>query len=178
MPVRRTLAGELVGMMIVDPGGTTGLGWGDFKLQGESSYDIVREGLTRSIEFRYSEEIDMAEHLAQQWLELVFHWTVECLIPKEHQFLVCEDFILDAPGSKRFTQDRNMLSPIRIEHMMKGMLFMHEPNYMMQMPSLGAQITNDRLRRHGLWVPQKDRVGDHQLSVRRHAVTAVRSLLS
>jgi hypothetical protein len=181
MSIKRTLAGETIGAMVVDPGGTTGLLWGVFKLEGENTYAMVRDGIHKRMEVRYRDmddwrenEISAAEHIAQQWLELTFYWTVECGIPKEHQFLVIEDFILDPVNSARFTKDRSMLSPVRITCHIQGMLYQYDPQYVFQMPSMAQQITSERLKRHDLWY-----VGsEHCRLVTKHAVTLVRGLLS
>jgi hypothetical protein len=162
---------ETVGAMIMDPGTTTGLGWGTFKLErGSSSYEIVAKGLARSMEIGLETELETAEAVAQQFLECRFNWTVERQIPLERVFFVYEDFVLRLPAK---SSAREGLSPPRITGMVMGLLHGYDPIYVPQQPGLAMQVTNDQLRRHGLWV-----VGsEHARDVNRHAITWVRKAL-
>lgn len=170
----QSLKGQTVGMMIADPGQRTGLCWGTFKLRGDSSYDIVRDGLKSTMDFTFRDETKMAVLMAEAWDEVSALW-LRRKIPPSRRFFIIEDFILDI---RRFTMERNMLSPVRITAGLQGVMHDREVNYVFQQPAIAKAVTNDQLRRYGLWIPQKERNGDHQLDVRRHAIQAVRTLLA
>jgi hypothetical protein len=158
--------------MIMDPGLRTGLGWGTFKLEGDSFYAMFRDGLKKTIDFNYADEFDNAELAAQQWLECEFQWMSQGVY-LTRRFFVVEKWI---PNIKKFSMDESFASALAMTKLVQGMLYQHEPKYLWIMPGETHQVTNKQLRDNGLWVPGKDRNGEHQLDVRKQGIQALRKL--
>lgn len=174
MPAREVP--DRIAAMIVDPGSTTGLGWGVFNLRAASSFAAVREANMELHEVVYGTEEQfyeneglIAEHCAQQWLELQVQWTLD-YVPIPNQYLVIEDFILRLPAG---SGKRSGISPARITGMIMGMLYQHTVTYRLQQPSEAKAIDNQKLRKEDLWV-----VGsEHKRDIVRHAVVLCRKLM-
>jgi hypothetical protein len=171
-PVKVTLRGERVGMMVLDPGMRSGLLWGSFTLEGESFYAMLKDGLVRTTDFNLADEEDNAELIAQQWLDCDFEWTMSH-IPKMRRFFVIEKWI---PNIKKFSMDETFASALALTKFVQGMLYKYEPQYLFIQPSETHSVTNAQLRQHGLWIPQKNRHGEHQLDVMKQGIQALRKM--
>ena len=172
MPSKESLRGETVGLAMLDPGLRSGMGWGTFTLEGESFYDMFRDGLKRTIDWNFADEIDNAELAAQQWLECEYNWILEG-VPLSRRFFVIEKWI---PNIKKFSMDESFASALALTKLVQGMLYQHDPKYLWVQPSETHQVTNKQLRDHGLWIPQKERNGEHRLDVMKMGIQTLRKL--
>lgn len=169
-----TLAGETIGALTLDAGITTGLAWGTYKLEGDSFYSMCKDGLKKTIDFNLGDEVDNAELVAQQWLDCVFQWNLEG-VPVNRQYFVYEKWI---PNIRKFSMDESFASSLSLYKIVVGMLYKHEPRYLAIQPAETHAVTNKQLREHGLWIPIKERNGDHRLDVIRQTIQALRKLHS
>ena len=84
-------------------------------------------------------------------------------------WMVCESFQL-----RERTSDPSLLSPVRIQSKLELLLHMKRirvDDYTTQQPSQKSVITDERLRRWGLWLPGKP----HACDAMRHAAIRLRS---
>jgi hypothetical protein len=171
-PKKVSLKGKTVGMMIMDPGITTGLAWGTFTIKGDSFYAMFKEGLKRTIDYNYGDEIANAEMAAEQWHECNAGWEEEDIDPAL-RFFVVEKWI---PNIRKFSMDESFASALALTKVVQGMLYLVEPKYLFIQPSETHSVTNDQLRKYGLWITQKNRHGEHQLDVMKQGIQALRKM--
>lgn len=167
--------GSMVGIFALDPGTTSGLDVGLWRLNcdvSEACADWV--GITREVT---GSLVSQARELGDLWLEYRERW-----IEDGHSaFLVVEDYV---QGPTRSIVPREGLDPVRVTNMLVGYLVgisaMNEdegliPRIERQLPSVAKNYaSNERLRNWGAWV-----VGsDHKRDAKRHALAFRRSLLN
>lgn len=154
-----------LGLMAVDPGGTTGLAWGIFDTDGDGIADMLASGVSVGSAEATGSEQWQAARIVDHWLE--FRDLCSGLsYPCE---LVIEDFVL-RPG--RATADRAQLAPVRVTSLIEGMLCNHDLgkdtghgeetwNYLrewivtkiviQQVSAAKSFATKDRMQRWGIW---------------------------
>ena len=161
----------MIGVMAIDPGGTTGVAWGVFDEDecGESVTTLML-GLVSGDSCEVSgDEREQAVSLAQLWNEFYFECTVERGMRSDDVRLVVEDW---TPRLPLKSGERVVFYPVRIPAMLEGLLGVkwfgavwQSRGVEYQMPSLAMRFgTNARLRRWGRWV----KGSDHRRDAWRH----------
>lgn len=158
-----------VAIMTVDPGGTTGVAWGLYDVEGESVGDILSGGLMTGCGQVTGSEEWQASHICELWrdFEMFARIKHDC---NEH-VLVFEDFVLRVGSG---SSDRVGLAPVRITSLVYGMLLARHvgtvaplgeggwelsraadmiPWKLQQVSAAKSFATKDRLTRWGLWKP-------------------------
>jgi hypothetical protein len=176
-PIRDDLRGERVGLFTLDPGRTTGLTVSTITLEGSTKEIFERDPMfgdevdcwDQSVP-EFLCEVEGAKVVAETYQEAQFHWLTEESIPLSRHFFVSEDFVLNRqPG----TWERHGLAPVRVLHLVMGMLIRQQINWVVQTSSEAMQINNGRLRSLGLW-ERGISSEPHRLDATRHAVQWVR----
>lgn len=164
-----------IGLMALDPGTTTGMLFGTFKV-GKKNRDTVEEVFARSewtvVEVPCGDEIEGAAEIATQWGTMERKWGRGGPAP-ENRYIVYEDFIL-RPG-KQHSSVRSGLSPVRVTAALMGMLHHKNLQWVPQQPAdAKSRWDGQRLRKKGLWV-----VGsEHKRDAMRHGALFFTRLLS
>lgn len=160
-----TMAGERVAIFCMDPGWTTGLMWATVTLKGTTkevfSRDKPEYGQIDCCNPRVDrEETEQygAMEVAALFAELQADWVLDG-IPYTRQFFIYESFDL-RPGGIGGT-DRAGLAPVRVTSLIRGMLIASKHVWVANSASTAkSTMTNDRLRRAGLWAKAKPHARD------------------
>lgn len=158
---------DLVAVMAVDPGQTSGLAWGVFDLAQPGIKEVIESGVMMGCGEATGSEEWQAAKIVEVWrdFEMFSRITHDC----PRSLLVFEDFILRiGKGSS----DRAGLSPVRITSLVYGLLLGHHCGtaapygeeaweasraaemipWKLQQPSAAKSFaTKGRLERWGLW---------------------------
>lgn len=157
----------MIALMAVDPGGTTGVGWGYFP--------GAEEDLTLAERCAEGKNVDSFEitggwkqQAAKLALEYIDFEAEARLDGCELVELVVEDFIL----RKLKSSDRQGIYPVYIRACLEGILIRRDMRWVFQQPSVAKAVTNERLRDIGLYV-----VGsEHRRDAMRHLAARLRRL--
>lgn len=179
MPAKRVPAKFAI--FAVDPGATTGVGWGVFRTdRGDNMLKPVMVRAKSKSQLATWEEKgqphEQAWVIVQHWMNFRYRCNVEYGIPLPDIHFVLEDFQLRTKQAD--------LTPVAVYHSILTLLYsmplreldtqpwpMGKPE--LQQPSTAKRITNARLREYDVWV-----VGsEHRRDVMRHIVQKVNAIL-
>lgn len=152
-----------VGIFAVDPGKVSGVAAGVFEVdQWESVSRVLGRGCWESWECVGS-AAEQAMEIGEQFVDLRSEWNLRG-VGLDSIRLVVEDFALR--GVRRLS-DRSALDPVRVAAGMEALLLRGDVEIEYQQPGEAmGYVTNERLRRWGVWV-----VGsEHRRDAVRHMV--------
>lgn len=152
----------MIAIMAVDPGTTTGVARGVFE-QCASVWEGVASGPWESWE--------ATGPPAEQAWEIMgefFDWTQTLRKQRILPVLAMEDFVVGlGPGA---ASKRELLDPVRVANACEALSIsragMYWTRIQYQQPSERTIYTNDRLRKHGMWV----KGSDHRRDAVRHMI--------
>lgn len=134
---------SVIGVLAVDPGGSTGAVWGTFDLSQRSIADCLSTAYWGSATIT-GPEISQATELCSMWSQVK-------VLPADNYALVIEDYIQQPT---MHALDPESLMPIRVAWCMVGMLV---KEYGVAFPRLNFQTPGERmkesqLKAHGAWI--------------------------
>lgn len=174
-----------VGVMAVDPGGTTGVAWGVHNVRRKGIKEVLASGRRYGTAEATGGEPYQAAKIVEIW-----NWFAGmCGRHRIPCTLVFEDFVL-RPRTSGASAARSGLTPVRITELVRGMLIaqagmlregvagdgLGEPGFIfacdigadqivLQQPSNAKSFaTNDRLKRWGVY----EKGSDHKRDAMRH----------
>lgn len=160
--------GEKVAIYAVDPGTISAVARGVFPRYADSVWEGLTSGKWESWEV-HGEPADQAWEIIGEyadWTEWPHHKRMKKLGVRDYE-LVFEDFVLYlGPGA---SSKRNLLDPVRVTYACDALCITRDgPRWafpVLQQPGLAkSYATNDRLRRHNMWV----KGSDHRRDAVRH----------
>ena len=171
-------------MFAVDPGTTTGAGYGLFPVGmvagtgGGGVWDVAREALKMGAVETWEETGPpplQARELAGEIEDWWFRVHVEGQVSADDMYLVVEDFALR--GGQKVAE---LLDPVRVTSGLEALLLGHPAliegvSAARQQPGAAkGYATSERLKRHGLWV----RGSDHRRDAMRHMLTCLSRVMA
>ena len=152
-----------IGVLAIDPGGTTGMAWGVFTWKGTVGRTVAEGELMGSCQIDKADEL---EHTSEILATLETFRTLCRRAGVKRVEVVIEDFVLRPQIA---TKGREMLSPVRITAMIEAGhigLYRYRLEYHLQGPAEAKGFaTNDRLKR---WGVQTHGGGRHAKDAWRH----------
>lgn len=163
------LAPDKIAVMAIDPGGTTGVAFGQMR---------VRDTLGETLKGAYvlgscdvtGDYQQQAVKLFDMWTSLSYHWTIELGIPADNVHLVSEGFSLSKFGSR----EKVGLYPVWIAAMLEGLAWASGVRVRYQEPATKSRSTSARMKRWGCW---ERGVSDHRKDAMRHLAYRVNQLI-
>lgn len=158
----------LLNLIALDPGGTTGMAWAMFPPNGNVP-DAYLKKMSRAWQID-GEHKDQALLLYQEILDCMKRaGGVNQSTYNVRTIVACEDFVVPS-GPRRKT----VLSPVRVGAMLEYHVWLEELNleWRWQQPGERSVITDEMLKRWGLWLPGQP----HAMDALRHLIVLQRKL--
>jgi hypothetical protein len=159
---------HLIAIMGVDPGTTTGVALAILERPRRVAGVVTPRSVWKALSVADVESYDVAGIPSRQAWDIMEQYH-EWREPYRYNVLVFEDFVLMAGHG---SDTRSLLDPVRVTWGCEALSYtragLRWATIEYRMPSAKQFATNDRLRRHGLWVRGSS---EHRRDAARHVCT-------
>lgn len=159
-------------VMAIDPGGDTGWVWAMVPGRRDPSVELGEARASGRMEWGElgGEENEQVLQIREIWVRALRRYRLSVRAGQSRQTrFVCESFQL-----RESTSDPSLLSPVRIQSKLELLLYtgnIQADVYQTYQPSQKSVITDERLKRWGLWLPGQR----HARDAMRHVALDLRS---